>query len=41
MTETDALPKRRQLLLERISRAVDEIGWIDDRLSTILERHER
>ena len=36
MSEPEALHKRRGLLLERIGQAADEIGRIDDRLSSIL-----
>ena len=36
MSEPEALQKRRQRLLEHLSRAADEIGRIDDRLSSIL-----
>ena len=35
MTEADALHERRQFLLEQLSRAADEIMWIDERLSFI------
>lgn len=37
MSEPEALQKRRQFLLEKLSRAADEIGRIDDRLSSLLE----
>ena len=36
MSEPEALHKRRGLLLESIGKAADEIGRIDDRLSSIL-----
>ncbi len=37
MTEPEALQDRRQILLEQLSRAADEIRRIDDRLSSLLE----
>jgi len=37
MTEPEALRQRRQILLEQLSRAADEIRRIDDRLSSLLE----
>jgi len=37
MTEDDSLTERRQLLLERIGQAADEIKRIDERLSSLLE----
>lgn len=37
MSEPEALQKRRQFLLEQLSRAADEIKRIDDRLSSLLE----
>ena len=36
MKEPDALQKRRGLLLESIGKAADEIGRIDERLTSIL-----
>ena len=35
--ETHALRLRRKLLLEKLSRAADEVKRIDDRLSSLLE----
>ncbi len=32
MTEPEALQDRRQFLLEQLSRAADEIRWVDERL---------
>ena len=37
MTEPDALRQRRQLLLEPLPKAADEIRRIDERLSFLLE----
>jgi len=37
MTEPEALQKRRRHLLEQLSRAADEIGRIDSRLTFLLE----
>jgi hypothetical protein len=37
MSEPEALQDRRQILLEQLSRAADEIARIDDRLSSLLE----
>lgn len=37
MSEPEALRQRRGLLLESIGKASDEIGRIDDRLSSLLE----
>lgn len=36
MIEPEALRQRRQHLLEQLSRAADEIGQIDERLTSIL-----
>lgn len=38
MNETEALRKRRQFLLEQLSRAADEIEKIDRRVEFILKR---
>jgi len=32
MTKPEALQDRRQFLLEQLSRAADEIRWVDERL---------
>jgi hypothetical protein len=32
MTTPEALQDRRQILLEQLSRAADEIRWVDERL---------
>ena len=40
MTESEALTRRRGLLLDRIGKAADEIGRIDDRLSREEQEHE-
>jgi len=37
MSEPEALQDRRQFLLEKLSRAADEIMQIDERLSSLLE----
>jgi hypothetical protein len=37
MTEPEALRRRRQFLLEQLSREADEIRLIDERLSSLLE----
>ncbi len=37
MTEPEALRARRQKLLEKLSRAADEIKRIDDRLTNLME----
>ena len=37
MSEPEALTRRRKLLLAQLSRAVDEIKRIDNRLSSLLE----
>jgi len=37
MSEPEALQKRRQFLLEQLSKAADELKRIDDRLSSLLE----
>lgn len=36
MTETEALETPRQILFEQLSKAVDDIRRIDDRLSSLL-----
>jgi hypothetical protein len=37
MIEAEAFRKRRKFLLEKLSRAADEIKRIDDRISSLLD----